>query len=235
MGRPPHSPRPWAPPTGMVHSGVSKTNHNKTRSFYFDIPPVPPEVANVIKSRASSNTNPFAAQQNRIRALTNKLQDQQKKAKTAQAKITELELQKQESLQQIRESNQAEMSKNVQSVERKLRARHAKEAAVEKQAFEQELNRECEVRRKRFRDELVLQEEEDEQAQKATKTMEASETATAVEKLEQPSRSAALLAEAETELAQVETLKESRAEMIWLLKQVIKEEEKRKAKKAAPP
>ena len=277
MGRPPNAPnhqsptRPWAPPLnltgGSLLRGTFTPHSNKVRQFVLPIPPVPTTTAKAIRESLASTVQPFAAQQNRIRVLTSKVLDQRAKAAASQKRIVELEDEKEQGLRDIRETRQQETADIVAVVERKLRSRYHKEAAAVHAQWKENLEEECETKRKAWRQQQQQQEEveeegqicsshEDEPEKKRTKlevdeqeneksddtlgsnarvtssdtanTTTTSETeTTSVEPQNKEKKKSDLLREQLTESkAALDKLTETRSEMIWLLKQVIKAEEK---------
>lgn len=252
MGRPPNIPtqspsRPWVPPIHLsVLRGTAPPHVNKVRQFVVPMPPVPEATAHAIRN-ASTTQNPFAAQQNRIRILTAKVQDQRAKAAVSQKRVAELEDLKDQGLRDIRETRQRETAEIVANWERKLRSRYNKEVASAQAAWQAELDEACEAKRQAWR--LAHKEEEndtiEEPSRKRAKLqLEPEETSTvddavAVGVVEKSAPSVVGLDEVVAKKdrlrqkvgqaeASLEQLTETRTEMIWLLKQVIKAEEKRK-------
>lgn len=258
MGRPPnssfscHSPttRPWAPPVNLAGGLLrgSVTPHvNKVRQFVLPIPAVPAHTAKAIRTALAGTIQPFAAQQNRIRSLTAKLQDQREKAAASQQRKADLETLKEQGLRDIRETRQQETANIVATLERKLRIRYNKEAAAAQAVWKAQLDEECEAKRKAWR--LARQEAVDsgEPDKKRMKLLEAAAgdseepTDAAILAIIQPAAAAVEIksdglreqvVEAE---AALEKLIESRTEMIWLLKQVIKADEKQKSDNSKKP
>lgn len=274
MGRPPNAPshsptRPWAPPfhmAGGLLRGTLTPHANKVRQFVLDIPPVPIDTAKAIReSLAGSTVQPFAAQQNRIRALHAKVLDQRAKAAASQKRILELEDKKEQGLRDIRETRQQETADIVAVVERKLRSRYNKESVAAHDLWKENLEEECEAKRQAWRQQqqqdnpgtgsnsqeggepdkkrLKLEEDESQQDRETPSTAvdapnpeslvaTVDDTATAttigsdVTVDTDTKKSDALRKQLlETEAA-LEKLTETRAELIWLLKQVIKADEK---------
>ena len=243
MGRPPNVPcqsptRPWVPPIHLsVLRGSAAPHPNKVRQFVVPMPPVPEATAQAIRM---ASTTPFFQQQNRIRILTAKVQDQRAKAAVSQKRVAELEDLKDQGLRDIRETRQKETAEIVANWERKLRSRYNKEAALAQAAWQAEVDEACAAKRQAWR--LAHTEEEDgneEPAQKRAKLQQ--EEASALEEdtetkvapsvvgLEEVvSRKDQLQQKIGQAEASLEQLTETRTEMIWLLKQVIKAEEKRK-------
>lgn len=264
MGRPPNAPchsptRPWAPPlhlAGGLLRGTLTPHFNKVRQFVLPIPPVPTATAKAIRESLAGSVPPFAAQQNRIRTLTGKVLDQRAKAVASQKRITELEDEKEQGLRDIRETRQQETADIVAVVERKLRSRFNKEAAAAHAIWKENLEQECEAKRKAWRqrqeDQLTGSNSlEEEPEKKRTKlddvkqdieksvstldhdndTIVKSDTTrtpvTSEALIEQKKKSDALREKLLESEASLEKLTETRTEIVWLLKQVIKVDEKR--------
>ena len=252
MGRPPNVPcnspaRPWAPPlylAGGLLRGTVTPHANKVRQFVLPIPPVPTATAKGIRESLAGTFQPFAAQQSRIRSLTSKVMDQRAKAAASQKRIVELEDEKEQGLRDIRETRRQETADIVAVVERKLRNRYNKETAVAQALWKEKLENECEAKRKAWRE--LGSSHEEEPDKKRTKldgdiqdneqlddtvinktNVSSSETATKSETEVTVAKKSKILRETliESEAA-LEKLTETRAEMIWLLKQVIKADEK---------
>ena len=153
MGRPPNvscnSPtRPWAPPVNLaLLRGTLTSQTNKVRQFLLPIPAVPAATAKAIRNTLAGTVQPFSAQQNRIRVLTAKLQDQRDKAAASQNRIAELETLKEQGLRDIRETRQHETANTVAALERKLRNRYTKESAAAQAVWKEQLNEECAAKR----------------------------------------------------------------------------------------
>ena len=228
------------------------------------IPPVPTDTAKAIRESLAGTVQPFAAQQNRIRALTCKVLDHRAKAAASQKRIVELEDEKEQGLRDIRETRQRETADIVAAVERKLRSRYNKEAAAAQALWKEKLEEECDAKRKAWREQQQQQKEdqltvssshEGEPDKKRTKldeeeqesenlanivvsndnnsTLEMVSTtprdisSVAPTKEAEKKKKSDVLREQLTESeAALEKLTETRAEMIWLLKQVIKADEK---------
>jgi hypothetical protein len=250
-----HSPsRPWAPPlhiAGGILRGTVTPHSNKVRQFVLPIPPVPAATSKAIRASLASTVQPFAAQQNRIRILTTKFHDQRAKAAASQKRIAELEDEKELGLRDIRETRQQETADIIAAVERKLRSRYNKEAAAAHAIWKEKLDEECEAKRKAWKFEEQQKDEEkmnavvhdDEPDPKRLKVQDKVETeklettdAIGITTISETGTMDAPIVKKSDEIrkkiqeteATLEKLTETRTEMIWLLKQVIKAEEKRK-------
>ena len=257
MGRPPNFPsnspnRQWSAPaaSGSILRNTVSLHANKVRQYRFNIPAVPNAVRKAMESTLASVKKPFAAQQNRIRILTNKLQDQRQKAVASQEKIAALETAKEEGLRDIRETRQQEMQNMVHTMEKKMRNRHSKEIAAAEQQWKEQVEEECEAKRDDFR-KRAQEKSEQEPALKRLKLLEeaASQTTQEASATLQEDAIAALLEpamatvevksevmqnEADAKTAALHQLEQSRRGMINLLKEVIKAEGKQKAKLTPP-
>jgi uncharacterized coiled-coil protein SlyX len=251
MGRPPNAPchsptRPWAPPVhyaGGLLRGTLKPHANKVRQFVLPIPPIPLATFKAIRASLAGTNQPFAVQQNRIRTLTTKFHDQRNKAAASQKRITELEDEKEQGLRDIRETRQRETADIVAVVERKLRSRYEKEAAAAFDVWKVKLDEECEAKREAWKHEQEeqVQLEPDKKRTKieikGNDDQTDADTGSTDDKVEKSDASKEDILEKRNDIlskklaeseATLEKLTETRAEMIWLLKQVIKAEEKRK-------
>ena len=274
MGRPPNAPshsptRPWVPPfhmAGGLLRGTLTPHANKVRQFVLDIPPVPIDTAKAIReSLAGSTVQPFAAQQNRIRALHAKVLDQRAKAAASQKRILELEDKKEQGLRDIRETRQQETADIVAVVERKLRSRYNKESVAAHDLWKENLEEECEAKRQARRQQqqqdnpgtgsnsqeggepdkkrLKLEEDESQQDRETPNTaVDAPTPESLVATMDDATTANTIVSDARVDTdtkksdalrnqlleseAALEKLTETRAELIWLLKQVIKADEK---------
>ena len=265
MGRPPnvpcHSPtRPWAPPlhfAGGLLRGTLTPHSNKVRQFVLPIPPVPTATAKAIRESLVGAVQPFAAQQNRIRTLTSKVLDQRAKTVSSQKRITELEDEKEQGLRDIRETRQQETADIVAAVERKLRSRYNKEAAAAHAIWKENLEEECEAKRKEWRLQQENQlchshegepekkrtklEDDKQECEKSVSAVDHSDSdnmvksdmaiapvaPTSEEMIEQRKKTDALREKLLEAEATLEKLTETRTEIVWLLKQVIQVDMKR--------
>lgn len=262
MGRPPsiagnnnnnsNSPmsRPWVPPVNMagLRHTATQPHANKLRQFLLPIPAVPTVTAKAIRHTLAGTSQPFAAQQHRIRSLNVKLHDQRDKAASCQQKIAALETLREQSLRDIREKRQQEAADTVAAMERKWRSRYSKDAAAAQALWQEQLDEEIAVQRQAWR--RARDADGDETDQKRMRLLDAASageenseeiTDAAIAALVQPAMSAVEITSpalreknVEAEVA-LEKLIETRTEMIWLLKQVIKAEEKQKVEHSKKP
>ena len=208
-------------------SGGSKQQHPL---FCIAVPTVPQRTYHAVarQIRKTSNSQQSAEQQ-QIRKLALALQEQRRKAAAAQEMVQQLQQHKTQGLEDIRVQREQEASKIVAAMERRLRDEYEEQAKERKLVWKRKIEEECDNERKRLRKEA--KEEEKEPTKQAKKPHE--EAKLPAKEQEQPKATAESnvirdhLAELQKE---VECLEKNRTEMIWLLKQVIKAEEKQKAK-----
>lgn len=222
MGRPANinSPRP--------------SHASPVRRQQYALPPVPEAVAQSIRATVRPSLY-----ESRIRNLTNKLQDQHVKQEKYKAKIKDLEAQKDEQLRVIRETNREQTRQIISALEKEVRDQYALEEAMDRKSFEEKLRKELETRRAEFKEQQTTKYNH-EPARKRIKLLEEAATSeitvtdggiaaicqSALEAIEIKS-DGLKTAYQESEVA-LEKLNESRADMIWLLKQAIKIEAKDK-------
>lgn len=223
MGRPPSNYSPGRP------SNASLTR----RCQQYVVPPTPEAVAQAI--RAAVRPSQY---QTRIRNLTIKLQDQQVKQEKYRSKIQNMERQKDEQLRIIRETHREETQQNHAAIETTLRTRYDEEAAQRRKKFDESLETEMTRRRAEFRAANQYQHEPvRKRLQVLRDAANGAEPDGAIVAMYQPAlesieiKSDGLKVAYEEAEAHLEQLNESRADMIWLLKQAIQMEAKAKLKK----
>jgi hypothetical protein len=153
MARPPNapnSPKTWQPPASAGGVVLRHQPTHKVRQYLLPVPAVPQVIAKVIRS--SAVTQPFAAQQHKIRILTQKLHDQRQKVAASREKIALLEERKEHGLRDIRETRQAETANTLAALERKMRNRLQKEKAVAEAAWKERTELESELKRQALRE-----------------------------------------------------------------------------------
>jgi hypothetical protein len=220
-----------------INSPARPSHASQVRRQQYVLPPVPEAVAQAI--RATVRPSQY---QTRIRNLTNKLQDQQVKQEKYKAKIKDLEAQKDEQLRVIRETNRDQTRQIISALEKKVRDQYAVEEAEARKQFEEKLQGDLGKMRAEFK-EKQKSKYNHEPARKRIKLLEematSDETVTdgAIAAIYQPALEAIEIKSHDLQTAYqesenaLEKLNESRADMIWLLKQVIKIEAKDKVTK----
>lgn len=197
------------------------------------------EVIQKVKRIISRNQRPYQQEQQSIHLATTKLTEYQQKCAVAEKKIQALEQAKEVRLQDIREKRAAETEAAVAAVEKKLRAKFEKESKERELKWKKGIQEDCNNKRKRVEEEAAASEESNKRYHADAEAKAASEGGTTgsstvpllqSEKLQQ---SQAKTKEVQEELAErkrkVIQLNENRTEMIWLLKQAIKAEEKERS------
>jgi hypothetical protein len=223
------------------------------RQYALEIPPVPGPVREAVAAALTAGGGGNGGGSGgRVRLLHGRVVDQRERVAAQEGRLAALETAKEEGLRDIRLRREREKRDGAAALERKIRGRHARELDRRRAQFEAELEEECAARRKRLREEQRQQseaaaaaaaEKEKESPEKKTEDdMDISEegeivvaapappppTAAAAEA--EPPRSVQLRQEADEMGAKLDGLNEDRQEMVWLLKQVIKAEEKQKAR-----
>lgn len=153
------------------------------------------------------------------------IQEQQRKLVECQQKLEELLEQKKESLDDIETLRTQEMEREIKTLEQNIRKEHQDKVRERKREWEAQMETEFEERRQRLKKDQELRRQERNRARAEAKPTEAmvqpvAEVNEDTEKLKQELASAK---------AEIDEMNEHKSEMIWLLKQVIKAEEKQKA------
>jgi hypothetical protein len=219
--------------------------------FVLPIPPVPEDIAKEVSTKFLSSSKPFFVQESRIRLLTAKRNDQRERVTGYEEQLSELENQKEYALSDIISARKKEKDDAMNAIEEKLRTKYIDEFTVREQKILADFQEECDNKRKILREKHEKQrQEEKEQSMRRLELLEAVEADNESEGAqggqssllvlldetnnEQVQLAKKKIEEKRTELAELEanlvTLTDSRSEMIWLLKQVIKAEEKQKIK-----
>jgi len=222
-------PRPWTPPLWLTGE-KEKTNAKRVRQFTLPIPPISPETYKAVVSQISKQQQPFMQEKQQLNQLQAKLADQRAKVQAAQARIRAVEQAKEEGLRDIRELRQQETQTALENIEKKLRSKHEKETRERETQWKKDIEEECNANRKRLREqqeEQVKQQQDQEEKEPEEKKQKLDDDNKTESKPLKSDEKKKELAELEKKL---DNLNENRTEMIWLLKQVIKAEEKQKAK-----
>jgi hypothetical protein len=230
--------RPFTPPMWLT----GEKQKERPRQWKVPLTASSLEVVKKVKRIISSNQRPYQQEQQSIHQATTKLAEHQKKCAAAEKKIEALEQAKEVSLQDIREQRAAETEAAVAVVENKLRAKFQKDSKERELEWKKGVEQDCNNKRKRAEEDAAASEKEQDPNKRLHADAEArvsseggtnaSSTAPLLES-EKFQRSQAKTKEVQEEFAQskrkVTQLNENRTEMIWLLKQAIKAEEKEKS------
>jgi hypothetical protein len=234
--------RPFTPPMWLT----GEKQKERPRQWKVPLTASSLEVVNKVKRIISSNQRPYQQEQQSIHQATTKLTEHQKKCAAAEKKIQALEQAKETSLQDIREQRAEETAAAVAVVEKKLRAKFEKDSKEREVEWKKGVEEACNNKRKRVEEAATAEKEQESNKRHhadadAKATSEGGTTASSTvpllesEKLQQ---SQAKTKEVQEELEQskrkVTQLNENRTEMIWLLKQAIKAEEKEKSLASKP-
>jgi hypothetical protein len=228
--------RPFTPPMWLT----GEKQKERPRQWKVPLTASSLEVVQKVKRIISRNQRPYQQEQQSIHQATTKLAEHQKKCAAAEKKIEALEQAKETSLQDIREQRAAETEAAVAVVEKKLRAKFEKESKERELEWKKGVEEECNNKRKRVEEDAAAASEKQLESNKrlhadaeAKATSEGGSSTAPLLESEKLQQSQAKTKEVQEELAQsirkVTQLNENRTEMIWLLKQAIKAEEKQKS------
>jgi hypothetical protein len=240
--------RPFTPPLWLT----GEKQKERPRQWKVPLTASSLEVVQKVKQIISRNQRPYQQEQQSIHQATAKLTEYQQKCAAAERKIQTLEQAKEASLQDIREQRTAEKAAAVAAAEKKLRAKFEKESKERELEWKKGVQEEWNAKRKRVEEAAATADSDKPQESnkrlhadadaEAKATSEGGTTGSSTvplvesEKLQQ---SQAKTKEVQEELEQrkrkVIQLNENRTEMIWLLKQAIKAEEKEKSNKDKKP
>lgn len=152
------------------------------------------------------------------------IQEGQRKIAEYQQALDELLEKKKESLEDIETLRKQELEREIKTLEQKLRKEHQDKAKQRKREWEAQIETQFEERRQRLKkDQESRRAERDKARTEAKPTEEEQQTIQVNEYTER------LKQELADTKAEIEEMNERKSEMIWLLKQVIKAEEKQKA------
>jgi hypothetical protein len=233
--------RPFTPPLWLT----GEKQKERPRQWKVPLTASSLEVVQKVKRIISRNQRPYQQEQQSIHQAAAKLTEYQQKCAAAEKRIEALEQAKEVSLQDIREQRAAETAAAVEVVEKKLRAKFEKESKERELEWFKGVQVDCNAKRKRVEEDSTAASEKqqesnkrihpDAEAKEATSEGGTTGSSTTVPLLESEKlqQSQAKTKEVQEELEQskrkVTQLNENRTEMIWLLKQAIKAEEKEKS------
>lgn len=237
MGRPPSSSA--QSPSRSVPSHNSLSSRSKVRQFVIDFPPTPAAIAQAIRRQR----RPHKQQ----RTLTTKLHKQRAEVDRLRSEIRRVEQDREKALRTLRLQHQTSTAQAVAALAEQLRTQH--DAPAARIEFEERCSRECEAKRKEWTAEFDAIDTKPMEERVAILEAAAKETTDTTEKQSegmvaaicQPAIDAVEIkseklkeVQKEREVA-LEKITETRSELIWLLKQVIKAEEKLKSESKKPP
>ncbi|GKY98270.1 hypothetical protein MPSEU_000784700 [Mayamaea pseudoterrestris] len=218
------------PSTETVGAGGRRNMNHPYLSV--SIPPVPLKVRKAIEAKLSGQGQYFHEKKH-INQLMAKLADHRHKLAAMQDKVSELEAQKERGLRDIRVMQEEKTQKALEQIEADMRKQFYDDRERKEQTWKRALQDEFDGRKRQR-----LQQYKTEDAEAAQKRIESE--ARILDAVEASDAVKAIRSQAATKRAQwqalqqeLETLQETKSEIVWLLKQVIKAEEKNKAKKDA--
>lgn len=250
----------WTPPLWL-----QKGKHApRPRSLAIPIPPVPLATRKAIQKAIARQRPAHYKQQTQMQQLQIKLQGQTEKLEYVQQRLQELEESKVERIQEIKVSREEEMEAALQKIKDDLEKDHAKRVKEQEEEWKETTERELKAAKRQFKkDQAELEESEletekqklEEAAQQQQKKeqelelqrkgsiedgeLEGDDGAEEVAKDDAESKpmleSEKLEREHNKVKEKLDNLKETKKEMVWLLKQVINAENKRKVSEASVP
>lgn len=235
----------WTPPAWLfaesaaVSSSGEGTHHNSRRANknfpYFSVPiqPVPSEVRKAIEDKllqSGDGTLQYSQEKKQLTQLTTKLADQRYRLADMQETVTRLGEQKERGLEYIRAAQQKNTQKMLDKLEKEMRQQFTEERKSREDAWKQELKYAFNEKKRQRQDQYKLI---DEEAAQKRQQMEA-QAIDSVQSLESIQVLKKQVEEKKQELAELQAkldgLQETKSEIVWLLKEVIKAEEKNKIK-----
>lgn len=225
-GAPQEDPTPetWVPPVWLLGDTTSsKRPHG--RLFKLSIRPVPAAVKDTIMQQIK-HEEPEKEEQ-KARMLRQKLQDQKYKQHAAKTRLETVQKKKEKALQDVRQKSKEEAEKKLQQLEESMRSTFEQEQEEKDTEWRTRIQEECEKERKRSLEKLQEKERKEDEVAAVTKRSKLEK----VTEKEQDAAASQAAAKEEIERLQkeTETLNHDRLEIVWLLKRVIKAEEKQKA------
>lgn len=163
--------------------------------------------------------------QEKIRSLRAQFNTQKKMLDKLEQKLESLQVQKEESVNDIREQLEKKQKEFVDSLKEQKKAELDEKISERKRSLDETLATECEKIEKRVKAELSENQQTEQLIEEEEKA--ADDTASTEQT---PLESVAIQERLDDIGKSIETINENRSEMIWLLKRVIKAEEKRRAK-----
>jgi len=206
------------------------------RAVKFSVP-IPPAPAGIRAAVAKAvRVVPFSEERMNLSNLKSKLADDRDRVRAVEAEIAKLERKKERGLRDIREKRREETAAALKALEKEMTAKHEKEVREYELGWKKEIEEECNRKRKAQNQEREAKLKEEEQKEEEAKRRKLESIAAAAERQHEPSeRLRALRTDLETQKKALDALQEKRTEIVWLLKQVIKAEEKQKSKMEKKP
>mmetsp|Transcript_19135 Transcript_19135/g.36242 ORF Transcript_19135/g.36242 Transcript_19135/m.36242 type:complete len:265 (-) Transcript_19135:27-821(-) len=224
------TPETWVPPVWLLGDTTSsKRPHG--RLFKLQMQPVPSAIRDAIQQ--TIQTEEPEKEEHKARILRQKLQDQKRKQLIANNRLESVREKKEQALKDVRQLREEEAKKSLEQLEESLRSNFELEQEEQDQQWRQRVNEECEEEKKRSLQELEEKERKEDEEARAAKKGKLEKTAQ--EEQEASATQESSKEEIEGLQKEIETLNHNRLEIVWLLKQVIKAEEKQKAKFQANP
>ena len=228
----------WSPPLWLL----TKDKHpQRARSLMIPIPPVPPTTKKAIQKYIAKQQPPYYKQQAHINQLQAKIFHQQEKAKHARHRLDRLEEDKAERLQEMKVRQEEEIEESLKKISSMVTKEHIAVQQQKEEEWKKETEARLQLAKKQFRQEQAAEEEKEMalHKQKFEEKQKKEEEEELAKKLDENDKDLPKSKKLEQEHAKVkaklDNLKETKKEMVWLLKQVINAENKRKAAESVIP
>jgi len=238
--------RPWTPPMWLT----GEKTKERPRRWKIPMAAMSGDVLSAVQISIQSTQKPHQKEQHQIHIAAAKLRECQAVCETFAQELETLQETKETGLQDVRVNVTGQQEAAWTVRERKIRAEYQRKTVEREQAWRASIAQECVAKRKRVREDQEQAKKkqktppEDEDGQETPPTATEEEERGKEEKEEEnlaeilkeeslPLRNAlAKTQELEQELkasqGKLDQLIENRSEMVWLLKQAIKAEEKQK-------
>lgn len=245
----------WTPPLWLT-----KEKHPpRPRSLTIPIPPVQLATKKAIQKQIAAQQPPYFKQQAHVQQLQNKLKGHKEKVKNAQQKLGKLEESRAERIQEIKVLREEELETKLRKISEEMHKDHDVVLKEQEEEWQQQTEKEMKAAKRQFKKEQAEMDElereshkqhmEEEQQKKDQGKIEqkASVEDGEVDDDQDPAEEGEdadnkdLLPSQELDKdhkkvkENLDNLKETKKEMVWLLKQVINAEKKRKASETIIP
>lgn len=218
------TPETWVPPVWLLgDTSSSKRPHG--RLLKLSVRPVPVAVRDAIK-QSIKHEEP-EKEEHKARLLRAKLQDQKVKQENVTKRLENVREKKEKALQDARKKAAEEAQKKLQQLEESMRSTFEQEQEERDQEWRQRIQEECDEERKRSLEKLQEKERKEDEVAAIAKRAKLDKASEKVQEAVSSQETAG--DEIERMQKDIETYNQNRLEIVWLLKRVIKAEEKQKA------
>lgn len=210
-------------------------------AFDISLPGIPPETYKAIQQHIQSQQSPLLLEKQEISKLTAQVREEEEQVQELKLQLEEMSQNKEQSLEDIRIQREEETRKKIEQYEKTRRSQYEKERNERYQKWKDNIEEECreKIRKRKLeqesdvKDDANMEDAEPDSNTSEKQIKEGQAQASSLDSTESPTELPALKSEEKRKEVQelkrsLEKLTEQRSEMIWLLKQVIKAEEKHK-------